>query len=134
MGGEIISEIGNSGKSSLVEQPNHFVLEGKDVKVVYDSDGFDGNPHLSYEVSGENHDLSAGIERLDTYFGQFVMSAVDRHGTTFALLIPSFNGSEAASFETLVIVSKNNLAQTSEGAKQTYTVIHLSGKAEKVYF
>lgn len=126
--------------------PNHYVLAGGGLHVIYSTSGIDGKPHLNYQ-EGKKQTLSFRgdeIRSVETEIGTLVSVTLRRTAeggcTTFSLLLPRVtlpNGANSVSIRTEGITTLRRDAQgaaAGSGQLDTYTVAHLRGTAGAVVF
>lgn len=126
-------------------EPNQFVLTGRDTQLTYSTSSFIGQPQLSFQHRQTSHSFSgAEIRCQETEIGKLVSVTLeqipDLRTVTLTLLLPAINlgNTTEVHFRTRAILTT---ARTSiggprlvVGALQTYRVLSLQGTASIVEF
>ena len=124
--------------------PNLFQLSGKTVHVNYSISGIDGKPHLHYQDSQHNLNISGNEIRtvscdLGTVVSVTIQGSIDSGSTTFSVLIPrsNLNGGEIGHIRTdgVMTIHRFSIVPTlNHGQLDHYTVTPLHGTARSVVF
>jgi hypothetical protein len=123
-------------------EPNIYELSGKHVNVTYSTTGVDGKPHFNYQDLQQTLDFSGDeIRSVETEVGTLVSVTirltVDTGGTTFSILLPHVNvpGEVAVPIHTVGIttIHKSPIVPII-GQRDFYTVIRLTGSAQRLFF
>jgi hypothetical protein len=130
--------------AALGSPPNHFVLEGEETHIVYDTTTDAGTPQLSYQgpygdqtFSGDAITIENGAlgEMVTVYLGAFP----DQGDLWLTLLLPEFVpttvADEPTPFGTVAILKwlvSTIAGPPREGALEEYRVLDLEGTAELV--
>lgn len=126
-------------------EPNLFLLTGKDTQITYSASSFTGQPQLHYQDHQRNLSFTGDqIRSLDTEIGSLITVNLedipDFRTITLTLLLPTINLGELReiSFATQAILTTHHTSiggpQLLKGALQTYRVMQLHGTAKVVEF
>lgn len=127
------------------DQPNQFVLKGRNTEITYSTSSFGGRPQLSYQDTQRQATFSGADIRVVEHaeFGKLVSVTLeqipDLHTLTLTLLIPAINlGGQEQRFKTVAILTTQRTSIGGpglvQGALQTYRTVALNGAARNVEF
>jgi hypothetical protein len=128
-------------------KPNRFVLTTFRLAITYDLAGFDGKPHLNYQVGQGPPSISFTGDEIRSQKSEIgvqvtvtlVEAIPDGNSITLTLLLPVINlvGTTEQAFETLAIVTTQRSSiggqDLVDGVVQSYEVLMLKGKAQFVF-
>jgi hypothetical protein len=127
-------------------KPNRFVLTTFRLAITYDLAGFDGKPHLNYQVGQgppaigfTGDEIRSQKSEIGTQVTVTLEAIPDGDSTTLTLLLPVINlvGTTEQAFETLAIVTTQRGSiggpDLVDGVAQSYEVLTLKGKAQFVF-
>ena len=134
----------SSAPGEAGEDPNHFVLEDAETRIVYDVTTIGGGPQLTYEGPYGTHSFDGdALTTEETALGRLVTAYLgafpDQGDLWLTLLIPRSNpmtiDDAPAPFATIAILKwliSTIAGPPLEGALEEYRVLMLTGMAELV--
>jgi hypothetical protein len=129
-------------KANAIEQPNLFILAGRDISATVALSGVDGNPKFAYQdtqrvLAFSGDEITMENTALGTLATVTIARTVDLGSTTFTVLLPEVNliGNHHQ-IRTIGITSlhRTTIAGIGRGQLTDYTTIRLHGTAEQVDF
>ncbi len=128
-------------------EPNNFELKGKDIKIIYSTTSFTGEPRFNYETQNNSRQFSGEeISTLDTNIGTLVTVLVEPDADTgkevlLTLLLPTINlppSSIENPIQTQAILTTRRTplrgGSPLEGQLETYKPLFLKGIASSINF